>query len=315
MCPFPLEGDDQGGHFNRWRTRAANKIDLHAVNGPGGGAVANVLPGDGRPSASRHSIRGFTSTIALPAATAAPIAQGGMYGAILVESVGGLPLATTSSTSCRAIGIRWAGFGDKGHQPSARKGAGEQPEYFTFNRPRQRPYDYRSGCTPVGETVRVFFSVWGPNASSNHYRQIFDKVYTGSPETFIRNEESWRHCRQLRFYFRAEAGHCTGRIISAGRSRSIALQKGAAGILHVTGRSGIRISIPHRGRAMRQRPGQHQRATRRKRADRFGSALSFAAWDRFSLFLQPGRPFFRLSHLIAGRTASSAPLTSSLAKK
>jgi hypothetical protein len=45
----------------------------------------------------------------------------------------------------------------------------------------------------VGETVRIFFGVGGPNLGANFHviGEIFDKVYTGSPETYIRNEETW----------------------------------------------------------------------------------------------------------------------------
>jgi nitrite reductase (NO-forming) len=45
----------------------------------------------------------------------------------------------------------------------------------------------------VGETVRVFFGVGGPNVGSNFHiiGEIFDKVYSGSIDTPIHNEETW----------------------------------------------------------------------------------------------------------------------------
>jgi nitrite reductase (NO-forming) len=45
----------------------------------------------------------------------------------------------------------------------------------------------------VGETVRLYFGAGGPNVGSNFHviGEIFDKVYTGDPQTFIASEESW----------------------------------------------------------------------------------------------------------------------------
>jgi nitrite reductase (NO-forming) len=41
--------------------------------------------------------------------------------------------------------------------------------------------------------VRVFFGVGGPNVGSNFHiiGEIFDKVFGGSPETYVANEETW----------------------------------------------------------------------------------------------------------------------------
>ncbi len=45
----------------------------------------------------------------------------------------------------------------------------------------------------MDEKIRLYFGVGGPNVGSNFHiiGDIFDKVYSGSPETFAANEETW----------------------------------------------------------------------------------------------------------------------------
>ena len=45
----------------------------------------------------------------------------------------------------------------------------------------------------VGEAVSIFFVVGGPNKGSNFHiiGEVFDRVYSGSDETFTANEEVW----------------------------------------------------------------------------------------------------------------------------
>ena len=85
-------------------------------------------------------------------------------------------------------------FGDKGHQAfSPEKAASEQPEYFTFNGHVSALTEIYPLEAKVGDSIRLYFGVGGPNVGSNFHiiGEIFDKVYTGSPETFILNEETW----------------------------------------------------------------------------------------------------------------------------
>lgn len=41
--------------------------------------------------------------------------------------------------------------------------------------------------------MRLFFGVGGPNIGSNFHiiGEVFDRVYSGAPNTFTANEESW----------------------------------------------------------------------------------------------------------------------------
>jgi FtsP/CotA-like multicopper oxidase with cupredoxin domain len=62
------EGDEVEFRLdNHPNNKNPHNIDLHAVNGPGGGAAASLTaPGTVQSSRSRRSIRGFTSIIAPP---------------------------------------------------------------------------------------------------------------------------------------------------------------------------------------------------------------------------------------------------------
>ncbi len=87
----------------------------------------------------------------------------------------------------------------------------------------------------VGETVRVFFGVGGPNIGSNFHiiGEVFDKVFTGSPETFIVNEEAWYvppgSVAAFEMYLDVPGEYL---LVDHALYRT---QKGAAGILNVTG--------------------------------------------------------------------------------
>ncbi len=172
----------------------SHNIDLHAVNGPGGGAtVMNVAPGESKTITFKAlNIGAFVYHCAF----SPPwhhIAQG-MYGAIMVEPPGGLPPVDREFYVMQGEWYTAGTFADKGHQAFNQvKAAAEQPEYFTFNGHTAALTEIHPLSAEVGETVRIFFGVGGPNIGSNFHiiGEIFDKVYSGLPETYIGNEETW----------------------------------------------------------------------------------------------------------------------------
>ena len=172
----------------------AHNIDLHAVNGPGGGAsVTTVNPGETKTFIFKAL---NTGAYVYHCAVAPPwhhIAQG-MYGGILVEPVGGLPPVDREFYVLQGEWYTMGAFGATGHQLfSHDKAMVEQPEYFTFNGHTAALAEISPLQAEVGETIRLFFGVGGPNIGSNFHiiGEIFDKVYSGSPDTFIANEETW----------------------------------------------------------------------------------------------------------------------------
>lgn len=171
-----------------------HNIDLHAVNGPGGGAaVTNVLPGESK----TFSFKALNPGLYIYHCAFAPpwhhIAQG-MYGGILVEPAGGLPKVDREFYVIQGEWYTSAPFGTKGHMDfDNAKAFAEQPEYFTFNGNVTALTEMMPLEAEVGDTVRLYFGVGGPNIGSNFHiiGEIFDRVFTGAPETYIANEETW----------------------------------------------------------------------------------------------------------------------------
>jgi nitrite reductase (NO-forming) len=179
---------------NPQTSSVGHNIDLHAVNGPGGGAaVTNVQPGE---SATLRFQALHAGLFIYHCAFPPPwhhIAMG-MYGGILVEPPGGLPPVDREFYVIQGEWYTSEPFGTKGHMAfDNAKANAERPEYYTFNGHQAALTELRPLEAKVGETVRVYFGVGGPNVGSNFHiiGEIFDRVFSGSPETYIANEETW----------------------------------------------------------------------------------------------------------------------------
>jgi len=171
-----------------------HNIDLHAVNGPGGGAaVTNVQPGESKTFTFMPLNTGlFVYHCAFPPPWH-HIAQG-MYGGILVEPPGGLPPVDREFYVIQGEWYTSEPFGTKGHMEfDDAKAYAELPEYYTLNGNVGALTKIHPLEAKVGESIRLYFGVGGPNIGSNFHiiGEIFDKVFSGSPDTFIANEETW----------------------------------------------------------------------------------------------------------------------------
>jgi nitrite reductase (NO-forming) len=174
--------------------KVGHNIDLHAVNGPGGGAaVTNVAPGETK----TFTFKALNPGVYIYHCAFQPpmhhIAQG-MYGGILIEPEGGLPAVDREFYVVQGEWYTTGALGAQGHQLfSHDKAMAEQPEYFTFNGHTAALTQLYPMTANVGESVRLYFGVGGPNVGSNFHiiGEVFDKVFTGDPQTFIANEESW----------------------------------------------------------------------------------------------------------------------------
>jgi nitrite reductase (NO-forming) len=103
-----------------------------------------------------------------------------MYGLILVEPAAGLPKVDREFYVMQGEIYTAEPFGAKGNLTlSADKLASERPEFFVFNGAVGALSDRYPMQAKVGETIRIFFGVGGPNhASAFHVvGEIFDKVY------------------------------------------------------------------------------------------------------------------------------------------
>lgn len=157
-----------------------HNVDFHAVTGPGGGAKAtDAAPGESR---------GFDFTATNPGLyvyhCAVPMAAqhiaNGMYGLILVEPEGGLPNVDHEFYVMQGEIYTEQKIGAKGElTESYDKLMNERPEYFVFNGAVGALAKEKPLHAKVGETVRIYFGVGGPNYTSSFHviGEIFDRVY------------------------------------------------------------------------------------------------------------------------------------------
>ncbi len=170
-----------------------HNIDLHAVNGPGGGAtVTNVNPGETKTFTFKALNPGSYIYHCAFSPPWLHVSQG-MYGGIVVEPKGGLPKV---DREFYVVQGEWytSASSTKGHLDfNPEKAAAEHPDYITFNGHTNALTKIHPLKAKVGEKIRLFFGVGGPNVGSNFHiiGEIFDKVYTGSRKTAIENEETW----------------------------------------------------------------------------------------------------------------------------
>ncbi len=166
---------------NETSSQFPHSVDFHAATGPGGGAVySNLHPGQATVFTFKALNPGlFVYHCATPS-VAHHIANG-MYGMILVEPEGGLPPVDREFYVMQGEIYTEEPYGTPGYVHFDHdKMLAEAPEYFVFNGAAGAlTSDEHALRASVGETVRIFFGVGGPNfASSFHViGEILDRVY------------------------------------------------------------------------------------------------------------------------------------------
>ncbi len=172
-------GDNVQFHLSNAKTNTQqHNIDIHAVNGPGGGAAVNtVSPGETKTFHWKALNPGLYIYHCAAGSIVDHIANG-MYGLILVEPAGGLPrvdrefyvfesefFASEPENGVAAFDIS--------------RGLSEHPTYVVFNGREGAVLGENALKAKAGETVRIFFGNIGPNGISSFHviGEIFDKVY------------------------------------------------------------------------------------------------------------------------------------------
>lgn len=176
---------------NAKTSKTIHSIDLHAVTGGhGGGAHTQVAPGESKTIRFRALNPGLyvyhCATPSVPHHISA-----GMYGMILVEPPGGLPKVDREFYVMQGDLYTSHAKGTKGHQAfSHERAADELPTYYTFNGAVGALTQEHKMTANVGETVRVYFGVGGPNKVSSFHviGEIFDRVYSEGSLTAVKND-------------------------------------------------------------------------------------------------------------------------------
>ena len=174
------EGDEVEFHLsNHPSSKMPHNIDLHAVNGPGGGAAASfTAPGH----TSIFNFKALHPGLYVYHCATAPVGMhiaNGMYGLVLVESEGGLPPVDREYYVMQGDFYTQGAYGERGFQPfDMDKAIKEQADYVLFNGSVGALNGDKALTADVGETVRLYVGNGGPNLASSFHviGEIFDKV-------------------------------------------------------------------------------------------------------------------------------------------
>jgi nitrite reductase (NO-forming) len=216
-----------------------HSVDFHAVTGPGGGAaVTQAAPG----STKSFTFKALNPGLYVYHCATPMVAQhisNGMYGMILVEPEGGLPPVDREFYVMQGELYTAQRHGTQGEAEfSLEKLLNEQPEHLMFNGSHDALTKTHRMEAKVGETVRIFFGVGGPNATSSFHviGEIFDRVYNQADLTSppARNVQTTTVAPggATMVEFKVEV---PGRYILVDHALS-RMEKGLAGFLYVTGK-------------------------------------------------------------------------------
>ncbi|MCH8312913.1 MAG: nitrite reductase, copper-containing [Nitrospinae bacterium] len=157
-----------------------HNIDLHAVNGPGGGAELNLVgPGDTAVFQFKALNPGlYIYHCASPIPNIPAHIANGMYGLILVEPENGLTkvdhefYVLQSEFFTKPSDIKGV------LELSMEKGLADHPDYVVFNGRDGALMGDNALKAKAGDTVRIYFGNIGPNGTSSFHviGEIFDNV-------------------------------------------------------------------------------------------------------------------------------------------
>lgn len=205
--PFWTFGGDVPGKFIRVRegdvvefnlhndpnNKMPHNIDLHAVTGPGGGAVSSfTAPGH----SSRFSFQALNPGLFAYHCATAPVGlhvANGMYGLILVEPKAGLPPVDHEYYVMQGEFYTAGKFGEEGLQAfDMDKALDERPSYVVFNGAVGSLSGSQALTAKVGEKIRLFVGNGGPNLESSFHviGVIFDTVYQEGGSTASHNVQT-----------------------------------------------------------------------------------------------------------------------------
>jgi nitrite reductase (NO-forming) len=161
-------------------SKVSHSIDLHAVTGPGGGAKATQLaPGESATITFKAINPGVYVYHCATPLVPHHIASG-MYGLIVVEPPEGLPPVDHEFYVMQGDFYLEGDREEKGlHDFAMKEMTDEHPTNVVFNGSVGSLSGTNALKAKVGEKVRIFFGVGGPNITSSFHviGEIFDNVY------------------------------------------------------------------------------------------------------------------------------------------
>lgn len=233
------EGDVVEFHLaNHPSSKLPHNIDLHAVTGPGGGAASSFTAPGHR---SQFTFKALNPGLYVYHCATAPVPMhiaNGMYGLILVEPKDGLPPVDKEFYVMQGDFYTTGAYAEGGLQTfDMAKSIDERPTYVLLNGSVGALVGDKALNADVGQNVRIFFGVGGPNLTSSFHviGEIFDRVYPEAGMKFVQE-----HVQTTL----VPAGGATmvdfkldvpGTYVLVDHSLSRAFNKGALGLLKVAG--------------------------------------------------------------------------------
>lgn len=178
---------------NASESKVTHSIDLHAVTGPGGGAKVTQIPPGGQATFRFQALNPGVYVYHCATPMVAHHIASGMYGLIVVEPPGGLPAVDREFYVMQGDFYLQGNRGDKGLRDFAmERMLEEQPDYVLFNGAVGALTNENALKAKVGETVRIFFGVGGPNLTSSFHviGEIFDRVYPEGASEPLQNVQT-----------------------------------------------------------------------------------------------------------------------------
>jgi nitrite reductase (NO-forming) len=157
-----------------------HNVDFHAVTGPHGGGHATMTDPGGQTGFTFKAMKPGLYVYHCATPTVAQHIANGMYGMILVEPEEGLAPVDREFYVMQGEIYTEEAYGTAGElTESYEKLLDERPEYYVFNGSVHGLKTETPLRAKVGETIRIFFGVGGPNKTSAFHviGEIFDQVY------------------------------------------------------------------------------------------------------------------------------------------
>lgn len=180
---------------NAHENQLPHNIDLHAVTGPGGGALASITIPGGETTFEFAALNPglYVYHCAMPGAVGTHIANG-MYGLIYVEPADNpLPKVDREYYIMQGDFYTRGPFGEKGFQEfDFQKALAEDPTYVVFNGRVGALTGERALVARKGESVRLFVGNGGPNLTSSFHviGEVFDNVYREAGSAVTHNVQT-----------------------------------------------------------------------------------------------------------------------------
>jgi nitrite reductase (NO-forming) len=233
------EGDVVEFHLgNHPSSRLPHNIDLHAVTGPGGGAASTfTAPGH----SSQFTFKALNPGLFVYHCATAPVPMhigNGMYGMILVEPKAGMPPVDKEFYVMQGDFYTNGRYGDAGLQSfDMAKAIDERPTYVVFNGAVGSLVGDKALPAKVGETVRLYFGVGGPNLTSSFHviGEIFDKVWPEGGMKYVQENVQTTMVPSGGATIVEFKLDVPGTFIMVDHSLTRAFNKGALGMLKATG--------------------------------------------------------------------------------